>query len=196
MKSKSNINISSSTRLRLHLLMCLTLVMVMSYNIQMNRSLTVSAITEDNINITSGDTSIEGNTVDEVEDDVIVIEKVVTVEKKVEVTKEVNPFKLKDLGVFKVTAYCPCRLCCGKWAESPRVKITSIGAGAYEGVTIAVDPSIIPYGTKLYSNEFGVRIATDCGGAIKGNRLDLYFSSHEKALEFGVKNVRLFSVTE
>lgn len=125
-----------------------------------------------------------------------IIHEVIKVDKKVEVEKKISPFKLKDLGVFKVTAYCPCSKCCGQWADSPKTKITSTGAGAYEGVTVAVDPKLIPYGTKLYTEEFGVRMATDCGGAIKGKRLDLYFSSHAKALEFGVKNVRLYAIAD
>lgn len=139
---------------------------------------------------------LDESTAEPVEPEPIVVEKVITVEKKVEVEKVVKPFKLKDLGVFKVTAYCPCEICCGEWTDSAKTKITSIGAGAYEGVTIAVDPTQIPYGTKLFGAEFGVRIATDCGGAIKGKRLDLYFSSHAKALEFGVKNVHLYAIED
>ena len=181
------------TNIKIFMALVLTVITVFAYN----HSLKVYAI--DNIT-TNGETEVVSEVVVEPTEEPIVeptiIEKVITVEKKVEVEKVVNPFKLKDLGVFKVTAYCPCAKCCGEWTDSAKTKITSIGAGAYEGVTIAVDPKEIPYGTKLYGAEFGVRIATDCGGAIKGKRLDLYFSSHEKALEFGVKYVHLYAIED
>ena len=53
--------------------------------------------------------------------------------------------------------------------------ITSTGTKPTEGRTIAVDPRIIPYGTKVYIPQFDrVFIAEDCGSAIKGNRIDVY----------------------
>lgn len=55
------------------------------------------------------------------------------------------------------------------------------------GRTIAVDPNIIPYGTQVEIEGVGVRIAEDCGGAIKGNRIDLLFDTHEEALEWGMQ---------
>ena len=55
------------------------------------------------------------------------------------------------------------------------------------GRTIAVDPNIIPYGTRVEIEGVGVRIAEDCGGAIKGNRIDLLFDTHEEALEWGMQ---------
>jgi 3D (Asp-Asp-Asp) domain-containing protein len=39
-------------------------------------------------------------------------------------------------------------------------------------------------------------VAHDCGGAIKGNRIDIYMSSHEKALEWGVQNIEIFKVVQ
>lgn len=53
------------------------------------------------------------------------------------------------------------------------------------GRTIAVDPDFIPYGSMIEIEGVGVRIAEDCGGAIKGNRIDLLFETHQEALEFG-----------
>ena len=53
-------------------------------------------------------------------------------------------------------------------------------------MSIAVDPSVIPYGSKVYVD--GVEyVAHDCGGAIKWNRIDVYFDSHNAALDFGKK---------
>lgn len=103
---------------------------------------------------------------------------------------------MTPLGKFEATAYCPCALCCENWAGSPINKTTSIGVGAYQGNTIAVDPTQIPYGTKLYVDGVGTFIASDCGGAIKKNRLDIYFANHNQALNFGRKQVNVYKINE
>ncbi len=54
-----------------------------------------------------------------------------------------------------------------------------------EGRTIAVDPSVIPYGTQVIINGH-IFTAEDCGGAIKGNRIDIYVSDHDRANALGV----------
>lgn len=91
------------------------------------------------------------------------------------------------LGNYKLTFYCPCEICCGEWANG----ITATGTTATEGRTIAVDPTVIPYGTEVIIGD-RVYIAEDCGGAIKGNRIDVYVDSHEKALEMGVQYADVF----
>ena len=93
---------------------------------------------------------------------------------------------LESLGEFKLTAYCPCKKCSGNWGTQ-----TSTGGTTVQGRTVAVDPSVIPYGTVLIINGHEY-IADDCGGAIKGNRIDIYFDSHEEALEFGVQYTEVF----
>lgn len=84
---------------------------------------------------------------------------------------------------FVVTAYCPCQSCSGKWGYQ-----TSTGVRAKQGRTIAVDPTVIPYGSKVIVNGHKY-VAEDCGGAIKGNRLDIFFESHSDALEFGKQSI-------
>lgn len=81
---------------------------------------------------------------------------------------------------FVITAYCPCSKCCGKWSNG----ITSIGVKAQAGRTVAVDPRKIPYGTKVIIDGH-TYIAEDCGGAIKGNRIDIFFNTHSEALQWG-----------
>ncbi|QJW48235.1 hypothetical protein HA075_22535 [bacterium BFN5] len=54
---------------------------------------------------------------------------------------------------------------------------------------VAVDPSIIPLGTKLYIPGYGNAIADDIGGAIKGNRIDLAMDTLDEAFQFGVRSV-------
>lgn len=85
-----------------------------------------------------------------------------------------------DLGEFELTAYCSCSECCGKWADG----ITATGTKATAGRTIAVDEDVIPYGYEVIINGH-TYVAEDCGGAIIGKRIDVYFDSHSEALEFG-----------
>lgn len=89
---------------------------------------------------------------------------------------------------YEITAYCPCEYCCGKTDG-----ITATGTKATEGRTIAVDPTVIPYGTEVVING-NTYVAEDCGGAIKGSRIDVYFDSHAEALEFGRQNLEIFVV--
>lgn len=58
--------------------------------------------------------------------------------------------------------------------------------------TIAVDPSVIPLGTKLYVEGYGYAIAADTGGAIKGNRVDLFFNTEAEASNWGVRNLDVY----
>ena len=92
---------------------------------------------------------------------------------------------------FKATAYCPCEKCCGKWAlNRPNGLVyTASGAIAEEGVTVAADWNILPAGTLIEIDGLGERIVQDRGGAITGNRIDLFFNSHQDALDFGVQEV-------
>lgn len=98
----------------------------------------------------------------------------------------------EPLGEFKLTAYCPCAKCCGKWANG----ITATGTTATEGRTIAVDPRVIPYGSTvtLYYEDGTVHTYTaeDCGGAIKGNRIDVFFDDHQAARDFGVQTAYVY----
>ena len=90
--------------------------------------------------------------------------------------------ELEILGEFKLTAYCPCEKCCGEWADG----ITYTGTRATEGRTVAVDPSVIPLGSTVRINGHDY-IAEDIGGAIKANRVDVFFDTHQDALQFGVQ---------
>ena len=57
---------------------------------------------------------------------------------------------------------------------------------------VAVDPGVIPLGTRLYIPGYGYAVADDIGGAIKGNRVDLAFDSRSEALQFGVQYVKVY----
>ena len=60
-----------------------------------------------------------------------------------------------------------------------------------EGDTIAVDPSVIPYGTKVIMNGH-IFTAEDCGGAIKGKRIDVFVNDHDRANQYGVYNAEVY----
>ena len=83
-------------------------------------------------------------------------------------------------GVYKVTAYCACAKCCGKTNG-----ITASGTHATANRTIAT-PSTFAFGTKVVINGTTYTVE-DRGGAIQGNRIDIYMNSHSEALAFGVR---------
>ena len=81
---------------------------------------------------------------------------------------------------FKVTAYCSCSKCCGK-----RTGRTASGTKATAGRTVAAS-SQFKFGTKLNING-KTYVVEDRGGAVKGNKIDVYMNSHAAALAWGVK---------
>lgn len=64
--------------------------------------------------------------------------------------------------------------------------------------TVAVDPRYIPYGTRMFivSNDgayiYGISVAEDCGGAIKGDRIDLYFPTYNECIQFGRRDCTIY----
>lgn len=92
----------------------------------------------------------------------------------------------ESLGEFVITHYCACEKC-----TVDGDGITATGTKAASGRTIAVDPEVIPYGTTVIIDG-KTYIAEDCGGAIKGNRIDIFMNSHEEALKAGVRTAEVF----
>lgn len=76
-------------------------------------------------------------------------------------------------------------------------KKTATGTTARVGA-IAVDPKVIPYGTRMFivsadgSITYGVATAEDCGGSIKGNRIDLFFDTYNECISFGVRTCDVY----
>jgi 3D (Asp-Asp-Asp) domain-containing protein len=88
-----------------------------------------------------------------------------------------------EVQIHRVTAYCSCPLCCGRWSDG----VTASGRHAVQGRTAAADPSVWGIGTCLDVPGVGRREVEDTGAAMVGRRLDIYFESHEEALLFGVR---------
>ncbi len=92
---------------------------------------------------------------------------------------------LKEINV-EATAYtASCDGCSG---------ITSTGINLKENPdakVISVDPTVIPLGSKVYVEGYGEAIAGDTGGGIKGNKIDVFISSQQEAVNFGVKQLKV-----
>ena len=89
---------------------------------------------------------------------------------------------------MRVTGYCPCSKCCGEYADG----ITANGHKIRPGDTFVAADKRYSFGTEMviegYSNSQTVKVL-DRGGAIRGNKLDAFFHTHQEALEWGVRNI-------
>ena len=98
---------------------------------------------------------------------------------------------------LEATAYCPCYSCCGKYPGNKWYNITATGTKGRVGV-IAVDPRVIPLGTKVYieglngAKNYGYAVAEDTGGAIKGQIIDLYLNTHKETINWGRQQVKVY----
>ena len=106
-----------------------------------------------------------------------------------------------------VTGYCNCGKCCGwrkKWfffgepvynyckmkGKPKKVGVTSSGAVAAKG-TVAADPAVYPFGTRIWIPGYGLGIVQDIGGSIKGAHIDIWFPSHEEASAWGACKLKV-----
>ncbi|MBS5149496.1 MAG: 3D domain-containing protein [Butyricicoccus pullicaecorum] len=95
----------------------------------------------------------------------------------------------RNLGSFRLSFYCPCEKCNGRTDKK-----TKMGTEMVEGRTIAVDTSVIPLGSRVYIDGYGLFIAEDIGGAIKENKIDIAVSDHDHAYELGVDNATVYLI--
>ena len=107
---------------------------------------------------------------------------------KIEAALLERAVKIEDVTV---THYCPCVACCGKDDG-----ITASGRRAAPGISVAVDPDVIPLGSDVLvdygDGEIHYYRADDTGSAVKGDHIDLCMDSHEAALEAGVKTATVW----
>ncbi|WHY56836.1 G5 and 3D domain-containing protein [Peribacillus simplex] len=91
----------------------------------------------------------------------------------------------KEIYVSSTAYTASCKGCSG-------VTSTGVDLKSNPGAKIiAVDPNVIPMGSKVYVDGYGYAVAADKGGAIKGNRIDVFFSSKNDAYRWGVKRVKV-----
>ena len=112
-----------------------------------------------------------------------------------------------EKGDVLVTGYCNCGVCCGwrlSWlglgppvytygpmrGERKKVGVTARGTVAKHG-TVAADPQVFPFGTRLLIPGYGTGVVEDVGGAIKGRHIDVWFPSHQTALTWGRRNLKV-----
>ena len=120
---------------------------------------------------------------------------------EVETESETEP-QMISMGVFKVTAYCSCSLCCSHYAENRPLDENGepivYGASGEELIadySIAADLSLIPFNEVVLINgrEY---ICHDVGSAIFEKRIDIFMESHSAALEWGVQYIEVFKVAK
>lgn len=95
--------------------------------------------------------------------------------------------KGEDMGTFSVTAYCGCSKC------SSGRGITYAGTAPQAGHTISADLNLFPLGTRLKVGDI-IYTVEDKGRSVEGKELDIYFASHEEALNFGRQEAEVFLV--
>lgn len=94
------------------------------------------------------------------------------------VIETIDGFAYTRKEIFQATAYTGG----GRTASGTRARVGEI----------AVDPRVIPLGTTVYVEGFGLRVAEDTGGAVKGNIIDIYMDSHSECIRWGRRNVTVY----
>ena len=95
---------------------------------------------------------------------------------------------LVNIGEYKLTAYCSCERCCGKWSQFNK---TASGTTPQQGRTVACNS--LDFGTEIIIN--GEKYIVEDTGNMGNNIIDIYFNSHEAALIFGVQYAEVFKIS-
>ena len=91
--------------------------------------------------------------------------------------------------MFRTTGYCNCDSCC------PGSKLTYSGTVPQAGHTISADISLFPIGTRLMIDDI-IYTVEDIGSSVVGNKLDIYYATHEEAEGHGVQEKEVFTVID
>lgn len=106
--------------------------------------------------------------------------------------------KATKMEGVRVSHYCICEICCGKSPDHPAYGVTASGVQAVPGVSVAVDPAVIPLGSDVLV-DYGDGVicyykADDTGYAVTGNHIDLCMGSHEAAVQAGIQTATVYWV--
>jgi 3D (Asp-Asp-Asp) domain-containing protein len=96
--------------------------------------------------------------------------------------------RLISMGDFKITYYCSCQECSGQWGTQ-----TATGNHCEQGRTVAVDPDVIAYGTRILIDD-NVYVAEDCGELVKGDHIDIYVEDHKLVEKLGKKVKKIWLI--
>ena len=96
--------------------------------------------------------------------------------------------KLISMGEFLLTYYCSCEECSGHWGTQ-----TATGNHCEQGRTVAVDPDVIAYGTRILIDD-NIYVAEDCGSLVKGDHIDIYVEDHELVEKLGKKVKKIWLI--
>ena len=96
--------------------------------------------------------------------------------------------EVQYLGKYKLTAYCGCKKCSGKWGTR-----TASGKKAKQGRTIAVDKRKIKLGSKVQING-KTYVAEDVGGGVKGKHIDIFYNTHSETRDHGVERSEVYLI--
>lgn len=139
------------------------------------------------------------------ENEVMILEPIPEIKNKgtddLFVTSRGLPFRYSKVLSAQATAYDLSYVSCGKYPDHPAYGITYSGTQARPGV-IAVDPKVIPLGSKVYvqsldsTRDYGFAIAEDTGSAIKGNKIDLFIGDNAAALRYGRRYVKVYIIED
>lgn len=95
--------------------------------------------------------------------------------------------KGESLGMFDTTGYCNCEICCGGST------LTYSGTVPKAGHTVSADISIFPIGTKLMIDDI-IYTVEDIGSSVTGRKIDIYYDSHQEAMDHGMQEKEVFAV--
>lgn len=137
---------------------------------------------EDKLDVATAKLQIETEKSAKLNEDINIIKEDL---KKAELTIDnlkSDEYKFVYIGNYKFTHYCTeqRKHICGTGTG-----LTATGTQVTAGRTVAVDPSVIPYGTEMYIEGYGWRVAEDCGGAVDGKHIDIAVETHSQALSMG-----------
>jgi 3D (Asp-Asp-Asp) domain-containing protein len=149
---------------------------------ELNKELVLRHEIENKLGITTAELQIETEKATKLNNDITTIKDELEKAQATISNLKSDEYKFVYVGDYKITHYCTEKFehMCGTGSG-----LTATSTNVIAGRTVAVDPRVIPYGTEMYIEGYGFRVAEDCGGAVNGNHIDVAVDGHERALAMG-----------